>query len=199
MRALRLPIFVLALTIVGTPVSGQIRVVSQSPAVQILTDTFLIHSERIGRDFIVEVAIPDSVQPGRKYPAIYALDGGFGIVGPATRMMKERMSATFVVSVGYPDQRGRHVGPPDTDFLHARLEMNGQAVGGGGAAFEDVLLKDLRPFMEGRYPLDPEKAVLMGHSGGGGFAATVLTTKPEAFAGYVIIVREGMTLVLGGG
>jgi pimeloyl-ACP methyl ester carboxylesterase len=58
--------------------------------------------------------------------------------------------------------------------------------GGGGAAFATFLMNDVRPFIESRYPVDPAKSVLVGHSAGGSFTAMVLLQKPESFAGYVI-------------
>jgi pimeloyl-ACP methyl ester carboxylesterase len=63
---------------------------------------------------------------------------------------------------------------------------DGATVGGGGAAFEAFLIQDLRPFLEARYPLDPDKAILFGHSYGGLFAANVLAGAPTSFAGYII-------------
>jgi pimeloyl-ACP methyl ester carboxylesterase len=58
--------------------------------------------------------------------------------------------------------------------------------GGGGARFQSFLTEELRPFLEAKYPLDPEKAILFGHSFGGLFAANVLAESPDEFNGYVI-------------
>ncbi|HVY90921.1 MAG TPA: alpha/beta hydrolase-fold protein, partial [Hyphomonadaceae bacterium] len=53
-------------------------------------------------------------------------------------------------------------------------------------AFAQFLTSELRPFLEARYPLDPDKAILFGHSAGANFAAGVLARTPKAFFGYII-------------
>jgi predicted alpha/beta superfamily hydrolase len=161
---------------------------SEGKAIQIRTDELTIHSERIGRDFLVEVAIPDQIQPGRQYAAVYAVDGGLGVAGPASRLLVAgtRTVPFFVVSIGYPNAMGRHLGQRNTDLVHRASKRGKRTIGGGGAAFEAFIRQDLRPYLERRYPLDPERAVLFGHSGGGLFTASVLVTDPNAFYGYVI-------------
>jgi pimeloyl-ACP methyl ester carboxylesterase len=93
------------------------------------------------------------------------------------------MSPAYVISIGYPqgDASSR-----DIDLLHRPTIRDGATVGGGGAAFQAFLTDDLRPFLESRYPLDPGKAILFGHSYGGLFAANVLADAPGSFSGYVI-------------
>lgn len=177
-----------------------LKLVSSGPAAQVRTDRYVLHSERVGRDLLVEVTQPGPpgfqsadapLDPGRKFPAIYALDGGFQIVGPATRLLTALgvISPAFVVAIGYPNESGVHIGPREVDLIHVHVAQpspDGRPAGDGGAAFEAFLLNDLRPYLESRYPLDPQQAILFGHSLGGLFAATVLVTKPEAFGGYVI-------------
>ena len=66
----------------AAPVQAQLRVVSEArPATMLRTDEIIVRSEAIGRDFIIEVTRPEGEQPGRKYPVVYALDGGFGVAG----------------------------------------------------------------------------------------------------------------------
>src|SRR5262249_24533081 len=55
-----------------------------------------------------------------------------------------------------------------------------------GAAFEAFLLEDLRPFIEAKFPVDPNRSLLFGHSLGGLFAARVFADKPSAFSGYIL-------------
>lgn len=174
--------------IVGLDAFAQMTVKSEGRAIQVRTDELTIHSPRIGRDFLVEVALPDQVQPGRKYAAVYAVDGGLGIAGPASRLLVagSRTVPFFVVSIGYPNSMARHLGPRNTDLVHRASKHGGRTIGGGGRAFEAFIREDLRPYLERRYPLDRERAVLLGHSGGGLFAASVLVTDPDAFSGYVI-------------
>lgn len=160
---------------------------------------FVVHSAMVGRDFVVSINPPPifgswvsadlkaagSKQMNQRLPAIYALDGGYGIAGPMAQMMigVGIMSPAYVVSVGYgEDQASWH----NTDLLFRSASEGGVTYGGGGARFECFLTKELRPFLEAKYPLDPTKAILFGHSFGGLFAANVVADSPGAFNGYVI-------------
>jgi predicted alpha/beta superfamily hydrolase len=174
-----------------------LNVVSKGASSSTGAQQFVLHSARVGRDFLVVVTPPPtaSVLDGslpthqrsakQKYPAIYALDAGWGIAGPLAQMMAQTqiMSPAYVISVGYPPGQGD---PRNADLLHRAFVDSGQTYGGGGAIFQQFLTQDLRPFLELQYPLDPDKAILFGHSFGGLFTANVLATSPEAFWGYII-------------
>ena len=160
---------------------------------------FVVHSALVNRDFAVTVSPPPifaswvsedmkaagSRQKDQKLPAIYALDSGYGIAGPIAQMMVAvgTMSPAWVVSIGYPE------GQTDsrrTDFLYRPVSDGGATFGGGGSRFQAFLTHELRPFLEAKYPLDPARAILFGHSFGGLFAAGVLAESPDAFDGYII-------------
>jgi predicted alpha/beta superfamily hydrolase len=163
------------------------------------TRQFVVHSALVGRDFVVAVSAPPkfgswisadlaaagSKQPDQKLPAIYALDAGYGIAGPMAQMLAgvATMSPAYIVSVGYGEGQ---VNWRRTDLLYRSATAGGVTYGGGGAGFQAFLTQELRPFLEAKYPLDPNKAILFGHSFGGLFAANVLAESPEAFNGYVI-------------
>lgn len=184
---------VAAASFVTSVAEAQLKVVSESVWTPPYggTKRLVVHSETIGRDFIVAVSAPPAdvlgmkQVAGRKLPGVYALDGGFAIAGPLGQMMASQglMASAYVVAISYPrgDATSR-----STDFLHRKaLDTNGE-IGGGGAKFEAFLTKELRPYLEKRYPLDPEKAILFGHSFGGLFAANVLASDPAAWSGYII-------------
>jgi len=157
------------------------------PAIVVRTDEIVVHSAEIGRDYIIEVTLPD-LPPDKKAPVVYALDGGYGIVGPAARLMAggNRIAPAYIVSIGYPNPRGHNFGPREADFLHKKITLGDRTLGGGGAAFESFLLKEVRPMIEARYAIDPKCSVLVGHSSGAIFATTMLLTHPDAFSAYVI-------------
>jgi predicted alpha/beta superfamily hydrolase len=155
---------------------------------------FVLNSERIGRDFEIWVNVPSATAflPGQKFPVIYALDAGYGIAGPQGLLLGSTgaMAPAIIVSVGY--KPGQAVWR-NTDLLHNKLSTPPGApagmpptIGGGGAAFEAFLLEDLRPFIEAKYPADPKRSVLFGHSFGGLFAANVFADNPDAWYGYII-------------
>jgi predicted alpha/beta superfamily hydrolase len=162
-------------------------VISKSQAKQPGAEEYVLHSQRVGRDFLIEVTTPFGplVKPGQKLPVIYALDGGYGVAGPLSRVMAatSSMSPALFVAVGYkPSDYARR----PTDLLHRPWTRDGETQGGGGAAFEAFLLEELKPYIEANYPADATQAALFGHSMGGLFATNVLVRRPDAFAAYVI-------------
>ncbi len=167
-----------------------VSVVSQDiPAISGL-QAFRLHSQRIGRDFEVVVHPPSATVflPGQKFPVIYALDGGYALAGQTGLLLGNTgaMAPAYVVDITYPPGDGMH---RNDDLTHAKiapLMPGGPSFGGGGAAFEAFLLEDLRPFIEAKFPVDPSRSVLFGHSLGGLFAARVFADKPDAFAGWII-------------
>lgn len=176
---------------IGASAQAEARVVSQGPATQFHAQRYVLHSEKVGRDFLIEVTAP-LAQPmaGLKFPAIYALDIGYGVAGPSGLLLgaSGAMTPAFIVAVGYTNADLGGARWRDVDLLHEKIRPpNGEAIGGGGAAFEAFLREELRPFIERVYPADPERAVLVGHSFGGLFAAHVLDRDPHAFFGYVIV------------
>jgi predicted alpha/beta superfamily hydrolase len=179
--------FGLALTLALPALAEPLKIVSQNPPVQPGVSSFVLHSDRIGRDFAVTVNMPGAIVflPGQKLPVIYALDGGLGVAGPQGSLLSatSAMEPAIVVSVGYlPGQTGFRT----TDLSHNKFSQGPETVGGGGATFEAFLLEDLKPFIEAKYPADPARSVLFGHSLGGLFAANVFADKPDAFYGYII-------------
>jgi predicted alpha/beta superfamily hydrolase len=162
------------------------RVVSQGPALQFAATQYVVHSERVGRDFLVKVSPPFAPVPsGQKRPVIYALDGGYEIAGPMGWVLGGAggMAQAYIVSVGYlPSDFARR----DGDLAHHPYADAGRNKHAGGAAFEAFLLDELRPLIEASYPIDADQAFLFGHSEGGLFAANVLAERPAAFRGYLI-------------
>jgi len=178
---------VVVAVLASAAVADPLSIVSEAPITQQGATRFVVHSDRLNRDYEVIVQLPGAkvFLPGQKLAAIYALDGGYGLAGPNSVFLGGRamMAPTIVVSLrlapGQPSSR-------DQDFAHHPFTVDGATRGGGGAAFEAFLLQDLRPFIEARYPADPAGSVLFGHSMGGVFAANVFANNPDAFAGYIL-------------
>ena len=175
------------LALISPAVSDPLTVVSQAPITQQNATRFVVHSDRLGRDYEVVVQIPNAKPflSGQKLAAIYALDGGYGLAGSISVFLAARdvMAPAIVVSIDFMrDQPASR----SEDFTHRPFTLNGEKSGGGGAAFEAFLLHDLRPFIEARYPADTQSSVLFGHSLGAVFAANVFADNPDAFAGYIL-------------
>jgi len=167
--------------------AGELTLVSQGP-VQLAAERLIVRSERVGREFQIEVWTPNTRPwlPGQKAAVAYILDGGYGMAGPIASPLgnTDAMQAAYIVTVGYPPGKRER----ETDLLFGPgTRADGTiAKGGGGEAFTAFMIEELKPFIEARYPVDPRNAVLMGHSLAGIYTANVLDRKPDAFAGYVV-------------
>lgn len=173
----------------GPGAAEEVKLVSEAPALQARAVQLRVHSERMDRDYVIEVTAPfrAPVLPGQKAPVIYALDGGYGIAGPSGWLLGGggAMSPAYVVAISYPP------GQPNTReadllFRAARRPDGTVANGGKAAAFTAFLLEDLKPFIQARFPVDEQRSVLFGHSLSAAFTANVLADRPGAFAGYLI-------------
>ena len=163
---------------------------SAKPATIWYTEQFTVHSRAVGSDFLIQVARPVKPQAG-KVPVIYLLDGN-SLFGEAADMVTSYgyfgdTAAAYVVGIGYPTRDfGQWLSLRNRDLLHVRIPDKLAAGSGGGAQFEKFLGEELRPLIERRYPVDPHRSILAGHSFGGLFVSHVLLTAPSAFNGYLI-------------
>ncbi len=160
-----------------------------------LSEQFIFQSESVGDDYLIQIAEPVYFIPPEsdvRAPVIYVVDGYvlFGAVSSASRMLAfESLSDyAYVVAIGYPTDDQIELNRLRTrDLVHEPIENIALgASGGGGSAFESFLNDELRLYIQANYPVDPERSVLVGHSLGGLFTATVLKNSPDAFDGYVI-------------
>lgn len=163
------------------------------------TDQFVMHSDIVGRDFLIQVGKPLLPQAGRS-PAVYVLDGNstFGMVADMLADDGSHGDTTpaYVIGVGYPSQQFQdwyttrvrdltHVALTP-EQLTAVVGVNRATPSGEGARFQRFLTQELRPLIEARYPVDPARAILAGHSLAGLFATHVLLNDPKIFDGYII-------------
>jgi predicted alpha/beta superfamily hydrolase len=188
MKAIVRSLVLVGAATVAVPAAPAVTASNPSPATVPLAEQFVMHSSGAKRDFLIQVSLPTQLRPGEKAAALYVLDGnaGFGLMTDSVRILHPgAVATTYVVAIGYQDpvESGDL---RDVDLAHVKGTIRGLKLGGGGAAFEAFILKELRPFIEARYPIDPSKSVLMGHSLGGLFATTVLANRPDAFSGYLI-------------
>lgn len=171
------------------------------------TEQFLVQSDLAGEDFLVQVATPNVggpfPAPDHRFPVVYVTDGGglFPLAGAARGNPDGMVEPAYVVGITYREDLDSEGGNNwrMRDLLHnpdpppfpgtppgTPPPGNMPPVMGEGAAFEAFLLKELRPLIESRYPVDPDRSVLVGHSLGGTFTAMVLSHDPRAFSGYII-------------
>ena len=163
------------------------------------TDQFVMHSDIVGRDFLVQVGKPLQPSAG-KSPAVYLLDGNstFGMVADmlADGGSHGDTEPAYLIGVGYPSQQFQDWYTTRVrDLTHVKLtpELLTGTVGvdrttpsGDGARFQGFLTQELRPLIEARYAVDPARAILAGHSLAGLFVTHVLLNNPKTFDGYII-------------
>jgi len=147
-----------------------------------------------GRDYRITVGVPDSyaASPDRRYPVMYVTDGYWdykllkSIIGGL--VYDKVIPEVILVGIGYPGEA------PDYNRLRRWdltpvSDSNGDdaTLGESGHAreFLDVMVKEIIPYVESRYRVDPSYRVLGGSSLGGLFALYVLFTDPSLFAGYI--------------
>lgn len=157
---------------------------------------FDIKSSHVNDTYRIFVGKPSTIDEGKFYPVIYALDGNasFTSVMGTQRLLTQggEVPASFVIGIGYPGDtlwaamanRNRDYAPTDPGEMEAKaLGVSAQA---GGAAFLQFIQKELKPALEEKYPIDNRSSTLQGVSLGGLFAAWVLLTNPSAFNNYIL-------------
>lgn len=158
------------------------------------TEQFVIHSRILGREMLIQVVKPLMPAKG-KVPAVYLLDGNLYTsfaLNPMTGAFLGEYAPAYFIGVGYTEQNILHwVRQRSTDLIHAaNVDLDDPMLegvrSGGGALFQRFLVEELRPAVESRYPIDPDRTVLSGISLGGLFTTRVLLDQPGAFGAYLI-------------
>jgi len=154
------------------------------------TEQFVIRSDILGRDMLIQVVKPMMPVSG-KAPGVYLLDGNQFTslaLNPMLGSFLGEYAPAYFIGVGYAEQSMIHWRRQrTTDLIHAPgVAIDGGVTSGGGALFQRFLVDELRPAVESRYPIDPEQTVLAGISLGDLFTTRVLLDEPGAFGGYMI-------------
>jgi predicted alpha/beta superfamily hydrolase len=185
--------------------------VARGPAAISDTERFLLPAEGYDQPFQIDVALPSiPVAPGTRLPVIYVLDGNwiFAQAAQTARALslgKDAIPQAIVVGIGYaiegpmvfprtaalryrdlaPGVDERHLGearrflppnawPPEEDL-------------GSADHFLTFIENELKPFIEERYPADPNDQTLLGISLGGLFVLHALFGAPGSFQRYIAI------------
>jgi predicted alpha/beta superfamily hydrolase len=150
-----------------------------------------------GEPYRIMVSHPDGPEPPNGYPVLYVLDGNAFFAGFAnSRRLQEisdhDLSNSMIVAVGYPtdkpydfERRMKDFTPPFRNPIPASEKPFEHWSVGGNDRFMSFLIDELRPAVARRYPIDPNRQALFGHSLGGLFALHVLYHRPEAFLAII--------------
>jgi predicted alpha/beta superfamily hydrolase len=165
---------------------------------------FDLKSKSVDETFRIYVAKPFPLEPNKKYPGIYVLDGNgiFGMAMDSQRMMALGMELppAYIIGIGYAVDNGfmetmakrwRDYTPTPGGELEninkATMDPTGTVEGGGGPDFLKFIQDELKPLIESKYSVDPNDATIAGISLGGLFPSWVLLTQPETFQRYIIM------------
>ncbi len=148
-----------------------------------------------GATYRLLVAWPEGEPPAQGWPVLWVLDGedNFAIAAMTARRLAAAGSRSGIepglvvgVDSGSLAQRVLDYTPPMEGYtIPQAMPAHGLTVGGADA-FLDLLDDRLRPQVASRWPVDPERQTLAGHSFGGLVALYALTTD-RSFSGYVAV------------
>ncbi|MCX6950057.1 MAG: alpha/beta hydrolase-fold protein [Opitutae bacterium] len=146
-----------------------------------------------GQVYRLMVSTPAKMQPGTRYPVFYVLDG-YWYFHAAARMVPaepaDHLMAAIVVGVGYPTdemaellrRRTFDLTPPP---VAGAVPAGAESGTGGVDEFLHLLLDEVRPFINHRYPVDESRQAIFGMSNGGVAVLRLLFRHPEAFQAYI--------------
>ncbi|ADZ71887.1 alpha/beta hydrolase [Polymorphum gilvum] len=167
------------------------------------TAEYMIASKVLGSPVRVAVWTPKGEPPVGGFPVVYSFDADFSFTlfaGLAENLAMTGRSVgkapPVIVAVGYPDRRldtDRRLldMTPPSDHPAGRFDMPERPHGkpwsplGGGDVYLDMLVQEVKPFVSARFPVDPERETLYGHSLGGLMTLHALFTRPDSFDAYV--------------
>lgn len=180
-------LLILALAVYAPVVFGQCD--CDSTAVSLPgTEVRQLTSAATGRDYDIYIRFPESynVEPERKYPVLYVLDGQWdfklldSIYGGL--LYDEFVPEIFIVGITYSGPDADYGLLRQMDYTIADWSIEGS---GDAPKFHTFIRDELVPFIETDYRAEPGQRFLMGSSYGGFFTLYVLFTEPELFSGYV--------------
>jgi hypothetical protein len=170
------------------------------------TEIRLLPSAIVADEFKLTIALPPNYgESSIDYPVLYLLDANifFGMVTETVRLLQngKEIPDLLNVGIGYPDDR-QHLGlrsrdltpTPDDEYTQEWLKNKSNEKGfrikpkgsGGAKKFLRFIQRELMPFVQKHYRINPQYSVLAGDSYGGLFGLYTLFHQPETFRGYII-------------
>jgi predicted alpha/beta superfamily hydrolase len=131
------------------------------------------------RQYRIFVSVPPGFDATQRYGVLYVLDGNqyFGTASEAAARQSslKTIRPIIVVAVGYQSNEfSVAIRERLFDLTHNPSQDALPYKTGGGAAFQRVLLEEVRPFIVSSFPVDLSAEALWGHSLGGLFALHVI-------------------------
>lgn len=156
-----------------------------------------------GLPYRLMVSAP-KMEPGKRYPVLFVFDGNwyFRIASDTATWGSGTFEPAIVVGIGYPTEERSEINRRRAIDLTIVEEKSRFANGSGGCdAFLRVIEEEIKPFIAGRYAVDPARYMLYGKSIGGLAVLRALFTLPERYSTYLIVspsIWQGDKAVLAG-
>jgi predicted alpha/beta superfamily hydrolase len=164
-----------------TVVSGHVRDLSLKDPITI-GNSYAIHSEILGEDRIIKIALPKGYQTStKKYPVMYMPDAQWNFLHDSQTLQvlygSGMIPEMILVAVDTGENRERDLLPT----------MDKQSKAGGGSdSFHRFLKEELIPSIENQYRTSPYR-ILSGASFGGVFVMNALLKDISLFNAYLVI------------
>lgn len=150
-----------------------------------------VQSRVSGHEYRLFVSIPASPAPKEGYPVFYVLDGNaaFPVAAFLARAAASRREVTghvapLVVGIGYPGVSDFDGPARRRDYTIGTGTPGDGATDGGAERFLEFIEQEVKPLIQARYHVNPERQALFGHSFGGLLVLQALTQHPERFSTY---------------
>lgn len=171
---------------------SQEPVQSQSgPQDFVLGEIQTLPSEILHEDRTLNIYLPAGygVDPLKKYPVIYLLDGSkdedfvhiVGLAQFANFPWTNMLEPTIIVGIGNVDRKRDFTYPSNNTKDNEELPTSG-----GSAKFIDFIEQELQPFIASTYSTNNNKTII-GQSLGGLLATEILYKSPNLFTNYIIV------------
>lgn len=164
------------------------------------TEVRSLHSSHTGVDYQLFVSLPgDYSSSSKTYPVVYMLDAdySFALVRNVVQHFVERedLPPLILVAIAYPGaatNRETYKMNRTRDYTPVYAPDGGygaeyQRVSGGAEKFRAFIARELVPYVERNFRVDPADRTIIGHSYGGLFATYVLLVQPTLFNRYIVV------------
>ena len=179
--------------VLGLTVFSQIKLFAASDpmvGMQSISDTqyLKLESKILKRDFHLLIKLPASYQECADclYPVVYLLDGGavYPMLAGYYNYLRheEVVPEVILVGISYGSNDFKTGNFRSTDYTAPSSE---RSFWGGASQYQQVLIKEVLPTVEAKYPANPQKRVIFGQSLAGQFVLYNALTQPELFYGHI--------------
>lgn len=157
----------------------------------VLGEEVTIHSSILSENRTLNIYLPAGygVDPLKKYPVIYLLDGSkdedfihiAGLAQFANFPWAQMLEPTIIVGIANVDRKRDFTYPSQNEQDNKELPSSGKS-----EKFIDFISDELQPYIDSNYPTNNNKTII-GQSLGGLLATEILYTRPQLFTNYIIV------------